>query len=1500
MADDVYILPMSPAQQRLWFLDQMDPGTTMFNIPVAYRFHGPLDPARVERVLSRIVERHEVLRTTLTSLDGEPVQTIHPPRPVALRAGDLSALAVGVRDAALLRELRAAAAEPFDLARGPLFRPSLWRLAPADHVLMLCMHHAISDGWSLGVLNTEFAALWNADAEGRADPLPALTIQYADYAHWHRARMESGELDAQRGYWLDQLRGNRGVLRFPTDRPRPKRQTFDARAYEFRLAESVTDGLRAFCKDAGVTLFMATISAYALLLARYSGQDDLFVGIPAAGRTEAMLEPLIGFFVNALVIRFKLDPSATVRDLLTTSKKTVLDAFTNQDYSLDALMEALEIERDPAFEPLVQATFALQNMPRGTGGLPELDIEPISGECMHSRYDLMLLLTETPEGLGGNMVYNTGLFERETIARMMRHLERLLERMVAAPDAPLASLSFVTQAELYEMLGVVPETYERILPLVPMQRDLYMDSLSHPESRQNRTGVTFPLPDPVDPRAWQEAVQALTDAQPVMRTRMVPSNAAYAEPVYQCILRADEVGVEVHDLSGEPLDDAGIEAYVEAIVQRPYDLHGALARHFLVKLPSGNWIAGLANHHALLDGIGTVETATWIAAEYTRRMGLDAVPKALPATLFHDVVPELCAKIDARPVLAHWRSVLAGVTPLSPPARSERSGPHLIKRSLAVPPELWTAVRRFTRELRITPQILMKSVFAIVADAYCNCEGDLLMREFLAGRGPGHAAALGCYYQSLPFVVPRERLAGDATCADLFAYARTWQKETPAYAGISTFEQRRLAPLGSVALAFNFITAEFTMPVGPTLVDVRRFTPYADGFVQFEVSTIGDAVYLALTYERAIFAEDAFLERVLAVVRQIVDGTQRLADLTLLLAQEIPARVPALAPAFVSIPERIAAQAELTPDAPAIVQGERVLSYRDLAAQAEKLARILRAAGAGPGELVGICTERSPLMIVALVAVLRTGAAYVPMDAAYPDERLRHMAADARCRVVVTQTALTSRLAALGCALLAADDPALGVPEEDAVELPVRRPESTFYVLYTSGSTGLPKGAAVTDLGEWNLVAWYARAFGIGPADRLIVVSAFGFDLTQKNFFAALTTGAALVLPESTHFEPEQILATIERHRVTIVNCAPSAFFSLLDDPARFARLATLRNVFLGGEPIRVRYLEAWLASAHCHAEIVNTYGPTECTDVVSSFRLTDPLAYLDRDVPLGAPIDNVQLHVLDAANRPLPAYGVGELCISGICVGTGYLNNAALTAQAFVANPFGDGRMYRTGDLAYRLPNGLPVFFGRRDFQVKVRGLRVELGEVEAALREASGLSDWHVFALNETLVAGVRSVAPAPALADLRPVLGRRLPEYMIPQRVFAVAEWPLGPNGKVDRDALAHAIPQECGAAPSPPQGQTEEQLARIWHEVIDRPAIGRDESFFAVGGHSLLAARVSSRIRNEFGVELPLRAFFDAPTIATLGTRIDELVAQTLGDLSDLSSEDIDRLLIGSGT
>jgi len=491
--------------------------------------------------------------------------------------------------------------------------------------------------------------------------------------------------------------------------------------------------------------------------------------------------------------------------------------------------------------------------------------------------------------------------------------------------------------------------------------------------------------------------------------------------------------------------------------------------------------------------------------------------------------------------------------------------------------------------------------------------------------------------------------------------------------------------------------------------------------------------------------------------------------------------------------------------------------------------------------------------------------------------------------------------------LLAGGSPATLAAARDAVG-----PETIAKFLFTSGSTGVPKGAVVADAGVANLVNWYRREFAIDSGDRILIVSAFGFDLTQKNFFAALTTGATLVLPDCTGFDADDVLDSLAGNGATLLNCAPSAFESLLHAPGRFPALASLRLAVLGGEPIRVGQFESWLRSPHCHAQMVNTYGPTECTDVVAYFRLRDPLEYLQREVPLGTPVDQASLHLLDDAGREVPPYGVGEICIGGLCVGKGYWRDEALTRQKFqnlaacasgnAPAGIGAGRLYRTGDLAYRGADGLPIFLGRRDFQVKVRGLRIELGEIESALRETGGTREWLVQTANDQLVAYIRTDEDPPTVAELRARLASRLPDYMLPNEVLAVKSWPLGAHGKVDRGALANMEAPRRRRAGLPPQTPTEIRLARLWSEALGRMDIRRDDSFFNIGGHSLLAARIVSRIRGEFGIDLPLRALFDSATVAALGSRIDDLLqSQTaeidalLGAASKLSPHNLEAML-----
>ncbi|HEY0916511.1 MAG TPA: AMP-binding protein, partial [Solimonas sp.] len=843
-------------------------------------------------------------------------------------------------------------------------------------------------------------------------------------------------------------------------------------------------------------------------------------------------------------------------------------------------------------------TFALQNFPRQPQALPELDARAIPVECMHSRYELMLLLTETPEGIAGNMVYNTRLFEHTTVGRMMEHLVRIAEAMCTAPDAPLSSLSFATPAELYQALRLDPAEYERILPLNPMQRDIYMDALAHPDSPQNTVGGALDIHTEVDPVAWQAALERLTAQQPVLRTRIHTSSVPWTEPAYQAILRRDTPRLEVDDWSTRDLQGESLQQALDDLIRRPFPTDGPLVRHVLLRLAPARWLAVLINHHLLLDGIATANALRWLADSHDGRE-----PIALSPGAFHAGLAQRRASSDTTELLAWWQERLANVAPPHCPGAA-RHGQAMQRqqRRLPVAPDLWEGIKRFSRRQGITPQIFMKAVFALAADAHGECAGDLLIQEFTAGRPPGEGEALGCYYQALPFVAPRALLAG-GSFAGLMAHTRDWQKDAVRRSGLSILELRRLAPPGRTTFMFNYITAQLEVMVGGRPTEMRRFTPHADGFVQFEISFSGDGVLMSLSYDPAHFAEAGFLERVQSLCRQLLATApeQPLGELSWLLQGEgWHTAHPHAGPAgFIPLVTRIADQAKRTPEAPAVIQGQRHLSYAQLQDAASVLARRLQAAGAGPGERVGICLPRSPDMLVALLAVLQSGAAYVPMDAGYPPERLQRIAGDAGCRLILTHASLRPRLLQSGSALLALDEDS-EPPCEALPALPQRQFSDPFYVLYTSGSTGRPKGAVVGDGAFANLVDWYGRECSLGPADRVLILSAFGFDLTQKNLFAALCAGAAVVLPQTEGFDPEHLCANIAAQRATLVNCAPSAFVALLDAPGHTTALASLRLVVLGGEPIPLARLAPWLGHTDCRAQIINSYGPTECTDVVA------------------------------------------------------------------------------------------------------------------------------------------------------------------------------------------------------------------------------------------------------------------------------------------------------------
>jgi pristinamycin I synthase-3/4 len=1048
--------PLSLTQQRLWFLDQLFPGSAAYNEPIALRLEGGLDRASLSCALDEIVARHEILRTVFRATEGEPYQVVQPPRSLDVELLDLSALGAAAREAALTEALAETTARPFDLSAHWPIRARLIRLGLLDHVLLIVTHHIASDGWSDGVLFRELALLYEAHCAGRASPLSPLAVQYGDFAVWQRHRLAAGELDRQLAYWRRQLVGLPAEVTFPPDRPRPVTPTYQGARAARVFPKALVEGLKALGRSESATLFMALLAGFLALLQRYTGQPDVVVGSPIAGRTRVEIEPLIGFFVGTLPLRGDLSGDPTVREHLRRVREVALAGYSHQDVPFEKLVEALAPERALNRNPIVQVMFGMRNVRAGLPAFSGLAVSRLPVGTESAKVDVSVYAAEVAEGLGVTASYSTDLYDAGTITRLLEHFERVLAAMVAAPDNRLASLGLASEAERRQVLD-----------------------------------------------GWNRAVA--------------------------------------------PRTEATVASLVEAQVAR-------------------------------------------------------------------------------------------------------------------------------------------------------------------------------------------------------------------------------------------------------------------------------------------------------------------------------------------------------SPDAVALVAGSRRLTYAQLDASATRLASYLRRRGVGPGVFVGVCAARSPELVIALLAVLKTGAAYLALDAGYPAERLGFMLADARPRLVLIHERLRARLALEGIETVGLDDPAAWAGEAIGPSTAGAGPDDLAYATYTSGSTGRPKGILATHGGVVNYLAHLIREHALGPGDVVLPIVTVGFDASVREIFGTLAAGARLVLlGDDDVRDARAVVRGLREHRVTaLLSVVPSVLRTLCaaargsGDPP-----AALRLVLSSGEPLLLADVHNARAALCPVGEVVNQYGPTECTMTTTFHRVGD--ADEGRAVALiGRPIANTRVYVLDAAGQPTPIGVPGELYIGGAGVTRGYLDRPDLTAELFLPDPFDarpGARMYRTGDRGRWRPNGVLELFGRVDDQVKVRGNRVEPGEVEARLRECPGVSQaavvaWPGGAPDARLVAYVVPTEGAePSATELRTVLRRSLPEYMVPAAFIVLSALPLGPHGKLDRRALPAPGEGERSAAYVGPRHPLEGQIAVIWRTLLKVPQVGVFDDFFELGGHSLLAVRLMQRLETEVGSRLPLTTLFQAPTVSGLAAAVQR--QETIG-------------------
>jgi len=1455
--------PLSFAQERLWFLDQVQPGNPFYNVATAVRLGGALRPAVLAAVLDEVRRRHEALRTTFLAIDGKPVQRIAPPAAAPLPVVDLAALAAGRRQDVAAALARAEALRPFDLSRGPLLRHALLRHGADDHALLLTLHHIVADGWSMGVLVREVRALYPALAAGQPSPLPELPIQVADFAHWQRRQLAGETLERQMSYWrrrLDAL----PVLELPTDRPRPPAQSFRGRRTPYPLPAALCEAVRGLGRRQGATLFMALLAAFKVLLARVTGQEDVVVGTAVANRNRREIEPLIGFFVNALVLRTDLGGRPDFPEVLARVRQTTLEAQAHQDLPFEKLVWELQPQRDASRNPLFQALFALENAPLPSLDLPGLEVRPFSPEGQSAKFDLHLDVWERRQGLVVVWEYATDLFDAATIARMAGHFRTLLAAIVARPEAPVSALPLLAPGERQQLVREWSDTRR------PYPRDRSINEL------------------------FAEQAAARPEAVAVVAEDL---HLSYGD----LDRRANRLAHHLRALGVAP------ESTVALCVERS----AALLVATLAVLKAGG-------AYLPLDPEVPQDRLRWLLAD--ARATVLILEDALAARVPAGEVPWRTVRLGAEAGAIARRSAAPPPDDAPDPRRLAylmyTSGSTGRPKGVAVPHRAVVRLVRNTGYARFDPgQVFCQLAPASFDAATLEIWGSLLNGARLVVMPAGKASARqlarafarhGVSFLWLTAALFRqmvdEELADLAGVAQLLAggdvlppaHVRRLRRELPGTALVNGYGPTENTTFSCCHPVAGVPPPEAAVPIGRPIAQTRawvvdRNLQLLPAGVPGELVVAGDG--LARGYhgdprrsaER--FVPDPLggrpgdrLYRTGDLVRWRADGTL---DFQGRIDRQVkvrgfriePAEIEAVLAAHPAVREAavlarreddgeqrlVAYVAAASAGARGCDPSEQVASWRQVfdttyrRSSADPRLDLTGWHSSYAGEPIPEAEMRewvadtvAPILAGRPRRVLEVGCGTGLLLFRVAPHCARYLATDFSPEVLGT---LRRRLAAAGPAYghvevaeRAAGD-WRGVPDAgfDAVVLNsvVQYFPSVDYLL--------------------GVIAHAVRA--LAPGGRLLVGDVRSRPLLRA-FHASVERFRAP--PELTARELSRRveLALSEENELTL---DPGFFLALEEHLPRVRRVRVLpKRGRAHNELTGFRY--------QVEIEVGATQPRQPAAAWIDWQREGLSLAAVRRLLAGTAPA------TLGLANVPNARLTAVSRVLAALAPGADGNTVAALRQTASGADP--GVEIEDLFALAAEAGYELEVSWARHG----------ESGDFDALLRRDGGVvavawprekvppRPWHHYGNDPLQGALVRKLVP-----ELRHHLRRHLPDYMVPAVFVLLDSLPLNANGKVDRTALgAMAAPalewgrrDAAAGAFVVPATPVEEALCRIWGEVLGFDRIGARDDFFDLGGHSLLATQVVSRIRAAFGVELPLQTFFDHATVAELASAVGEL-------------------------